>query len=254
MEHHTLNNINKQDQVVLITGAARRIGASIASHFHALGYGVIIHYHQSSQEAHQLTDALNQQRAGSAFAIGADLRIKNSAEELIAQSMGWKGRLDHLINNASVFMKTDLHSTQEQDWETLFIVNVQAPFWLSLAAHPHIAQQFGSIVNITDIHSEKPLKDYAWYCQSKAAFTMQTKVLAKEFAPHVRVNAVAPGTVIWPEGENTLSESLQQKIMQQTLLKKRGDPIYIAQAVAALAENAYITGQTIRVDAGRILT
>lgn len=241
-----MNQENKQDApVVLVTGAAKRIGAVIAQYLHKAGFRVVVHCHQSQAAAKNLTDAMNQLRSDSATLLTADLCRPDLAVQLITDTLNWAGRLDLLVNNASLFTRN------EADWDAMFTLNVKAPFVLSNAAFPHLAKTQGSIINITDIHADKPLKDYAIYCQSKAALKMQTKALAREFAPNVRVNAVAPGAIMWPEKGNQLSEKQQQAIINKTLLKRHGNPLYIAQAVLALTNNVYITGQTVRVDGGR---
>ncbi len=244
-----MNHNNKQvNQVALVTGAARRIGASIATHLHQAGFRVVIHCHQSQKDAQELAEKLNKNRKDSALVLSADLMMMPETIELIKNAVNWGGRLDLLVNNASVFTKASL---DDSEWERLFTTNVKAPFWLSHAAYPHLAEHQGSIINITDIHANKTLKDYSSYCQSKAALAMQTKSLAREFAPHVRVNAVAPGATIWPELANELSEEIQEKIIARTPLKRHGHPTFIAQAVLALAENPFITGQILSVDGGQ---
>ncbi len=206
-----MNQSDIQAPVALITGAARRIGAAIASYLHQAGYRIIIHYHHSDSEAHDLAQALNQQRTNSALTLVADLCQPNAADMLIANTIDWAGKLNLLVNNASIFMRTDPGAADIIAWDKLFNTNVKAPFLLSQAAFPYLAAQHGAIINITDAHADKPLKDYAVYCQTKAALNMQTKALAREFAPNVRVNAVAPGAIAWPEGENALSSVRQKK-------------------------------------------
>lgn len=252
-EKHTLNQANKQAPVALVTGGARRIGAAIARHLHQAGFRVLIHYHHSHDEARALAHDLNQTHANSVHTLCADLMVKQSATQLITHTINWAGRLDLLVNNASLFKKTPADALDEADWDALFTTNVKAPFWLSHAAYPQLKLQRGSIINITDIHADKPLKDYAVYCQSKAALSMQTQALAIEFAPLVRVNAIAPGAIAWPEQDNALSKTLQQKIIAKTPLKQHGNPLFIAKAVLSLAENPFITGQTLKVDGGRSL-
>ncbi len=250
---HTLNPGNKQEaKVALVTGGARRIGAAIVKHLHATGYTVIIHCHQALAEAHALAVSLNEVRPDSAFVLQRELTNPNAASEIMAAINDWTGRLDLLINNASVFIRTDCKPSTS-DWDILFNTNVKAPFLLSLAARPFLAKQAGAIINLTDIHAEKPLTGYSIYCQSKAALEMQTKSLALEFAPEIRVNAIAPGAAAWPEKTNQLTLEIQQKIIAKTLLKKHGSPEVIAQAVLALAENPFITGQVLKVDGGRSL-
>lgn len=239
--------------VALITGSARRIGAAIAKHLHQAGYCVAIHAHHSKEEAHVLCASLNQLRTGSAEVFFADLLDPKAPETLILDTLNWAERLDLLVNNASCFIRTDDSHFDAKIWETLFTLNVNVPYALSLAARPHLRKQKGSIINLTDIHAHHPLTDYSVYCQSKAALTMQTLALAKAFAPEVRVNAVAPGAIAWPEGENTLSLETKAKIIKQTPLKQHGSPLHIAEAVLMLAQHTFITGQILKVDGGRSL-
>lgn len=243
-----MNRPKKQDvPVALVTGASRRIGAAIAQHLLQAGFRVVMHCHQSNVEAQRLVDTANQTRADSAAMFMADLCRPDSAPQLIADTCDWGGRIDLLVNNASLFTRN------VTDWDAMFTLNVKAPFLLSHAAFPHLVLTHGSIINITDIHADFPLKGYAVYCQTKAALRMQTRALAREFAPNVRVNAVAPGAIMWPEQGNQLSEEQQKNIIDNTPLKRHGSPLFIAQAVLSLAENLFITGQTLRVDGGRSL-
>ncbi|MFC3908363.1 pteridine reductase [Legionella dresdenensis] len=239
------------EKIALITGAARRIGATITEHLHQYGYAVIIHCHHSIADARSLAEQLNSRRPDSALIISQDLLQPQAAERLIEQAIAWKNRLDLLVNNASVFIRSPCGNLNMAQWQQQFTVNVQIPFQLSCLAAPYLEAQEGSIINITDIHAEKPLKGYAVYCQTKAALLMQTKALARELAPKVRVNAVAPGAIAWPEQENLLTDDVRQQIIAMTPLKRHGSPVYIAQAVVALAGNAFITGQAINVDGGR---
>lgn len=247
-----MNSVKTQaHRVALVTGAGRRIGAAIAEALHQAGFAVAIHCYRAEAAAVALCDRLNQSRANTAHVFTADLTHYAQNQALIPKVLAWGGRLDLLVNNAALFIKTTLDEVAHSQWAALFALNVQAPFWLSCAARAALSVHQGAIINITDIHSERPLKGYAEYCQSKAALTMQTKALALEFAPAIRVNAVAPGAIAWPEQENALSHAQQQKIIEKTLLKQHGNPAYIAQAVLALVENPFITGQILRVDGGR---
>jgi pteridine reductase len=250
-----LNRANKQEaKVALVTGGARRIGAAIIKTLHAAGYKVVIHCRFAVNEARALAVDLNHKRMDSALVVTQELMETDAASQLITTTIAWAGRLDLLVNNASVFLRTEQHSFQAEDWQLLFDMNVKVPFLLSLAARPFLVQQRGVIVNLTDIHAEKPLKGYGVYCQTKAALEMQTKALAREFAPEIRVNAVAPGAIIWPENTNSLNAEDQQKIIAKTPLKSHGNPLYIAHAVLALADNPFITGQILKVDGGRSIT
>lgn len=252
MGNHTLNQANKQEaKVALVTGGARRIGAAIVKTLHHAGFRVVIHCHNSLQEAHELAAELNHKRLDSAFVLARELNHPDSASEIMESLIDWAGRLDLLVNNASVFIRSEDCSFKEQDWDALFDINVKAPYQLSCAARGFLSKQQGAIINISDIHARKPLKGYAIYCQTKAALDMQTKVFAREFAPHIRVNAVAPGSIAWPEHANALSDEDQKKIIERTALKRHGDPKFIAQAVLSLAENSFVTGQILEVDGGR---
>ncbi|ASQ47357.1 pteridine reductase [Legionella clemsonensis] len=252
---NTLTQANKPAvKVALVTGAARRIGAAIVSKLHAANFKVVIHCHQSLKDAQQLATSLNNQRQDSAVVIAQNLNASDAANALIAAALDWGGRLDLLVNNASIFNRTNLATQDEDAWNELFNLNVKLPFFLSLEAFPHLAKQEGVIINLTDIHAEKPLKEYAVYSQTKAALVMQTKALAREFAPKVRVNAVAPGAIMWPEHGNRLKLEIQQQIIAQTPLKRHGHPAFIAQAVLALVENPFITGQILNVDGGRSIS
>ncbi|GAB4223293.1 MAG: pteridine reductase [Gammaproteobacteria bacterium] len=248
-------------KVVLVTGAARRIGAAIARLLHQQGWNIVLHYYQSAHEAHQLATELNQQRASSVVLFNANLADTSQlVQQLQSSEAYWfDGRLDAIVNNASLFNKTELNSDnlamQLAQWQTLFTVNAQAPFVLANLLAPRLGRSHGVIVNITDIHAHHALRDYSIYCLSKAALAMQTQVLAKELAPDIRVNAVAPGAMDWPEGNNQLNLEQQQKIIAKTALKRHGQPLYIAQAVSYLLNQAdFVTGQTLVVDGGRTIT
>ncbi len=246
MQMHVSRKSLKLIPTVLVTGSARRIGAAIATYLHHQGFRVILHCHHSIDAATSLANLLNGKRQNTVKILTADLRNKDELQQLLIDGVAWAGRLDTLVNNASVFSK------HEADWDDMFHVNVKAPFWLSQFARPYLNASHGCIVNITDSHADKPLKDYAMYCQTKAALAMQTKALAREFAPDIRVNAVAPGAIAWPEGNNALSLQKKQTILAKTLLKCHGDPIFIAKAVYGLIENTFVTGQTWIVDGGRL--
>ena len=238
-------------RIALVTGAARRIGKTIATRLHAEGYHIILHHHRSEKEALALQKKLLSQRPDSVDLIAQDLLEDNAAQTIINYVAQRHGQLDVLVNNASVFYKSILQIEEEQHAHALLTCNVLAPYQLSLCARSLLRQSKGVIINITDIHGSKALKNYSLYCQSKAALIMQTKSLAKEFAPDIRVNAVAPGAIDWPEGDNVLSVQQQQNIMNKTPLQRHGEGKYIAQAVVFLIENSFITGQNLAVDGGR---
>ncbi|MBV9576657.1 MAG: pteridine reductase [Gammaproteobacteria bacterium] len=240
--------------MALITGAAKRIGAVIVHALHDAGMNILLHYNASEDEAEKLCEQLNQKRKSSAIALHANLQEAESEKNLIQQAVNkWK-RLDVLINNASKFYRTKFGEVTEYAWDDLMLSNLKAPFFLSQAAAPFLAQTRGLIINIADIHAMRPLRNYSVYCISKSGLVMTTKVLAKELGPHVRVNAIAPGSVLWPEGENSLSDEEKQKIIDHTLLLRHGTPEDIAKAVLFFAlDGEYITGQVLAVDGGRML-
>jgi len=241
-------------KVALITGAARRIGAEVARTLHEAGMHIVLHYNSSEEDALKLSLELNQKRDQSAVALRANLQEPESELELIKQTVSvWK-RLDVVVNNASRFYQTSFGEVTNYAWDDLLSSNLKSPFFLSQAAAPHLAEQNGCIVNITDIHAERPMHDYSVYCISKGGLLVMTKVLAKELGPKIRVNGVAPGAILWPEGSNELSTEDKQKIIKRTALARPGQPKDIAKTVLFLVRDAeYITGQVISVDGGRML-
>ncbi|SRR5579883_222549 len=242
-------------KTALITGAARRIGAEIARILHENGLNVALHYHTSKSEAEKLCQELNAIRSHSAALFCADLTETAHLKKLVDDAAKTFGRLDLLVNNASRFYKTKIENVTEATWDDLMSANLKAPFFLSQAAVPYLKQHHGCIINLADIHAERPLYDYPVYSISKSGIVMLTKALAKELGPDIRVNAISPGETLWPEGEgNEISDELKQKIIKRIILKKKGDPREIAKAVLYLAHEAdYITGQVLIVDGGRSL-
>jgi len=238
--------------VALVTGSARRIGAAIARRLHAEGYDLALHYRGSASEMQALASELQSTRPGSVLTLQADLSEFDRLPELIAQTVGRFGRLDALVNNASSFQPTPVGTTTPPQWDALFASNARAPFFLAQAAAPHLKATRGAIVNLVDIYAERPLAGHTVYCMAKAALLMATKSLALELAPHVRVNAVAPGAILWAENET--SEAKQQAMLARTPLARTGTSEEIAEAVRWLLHDAtYVTGQVIRVDGGRML-
>jgi pteridine reductase len=237
-------------KVVLITGAARRIGASIGRRLHAEGAEVVIHYRGSTEEATSLCAELNATRDNSALLLRADLADIEQLPALIADVLAWRGRLDVLVNNASSFYPTPLGEISNDDWEDLLGANLKAPLFLSQAALPALRQARGAIINIVDIHAQRPLRHHPVYGAAKAGLAMLTRSLAKDLAPEIRVNGVSPGAILWPE--NDLSEAGKQAILRQVPAGRIGDPDDIAGCVLYLARDAsYVTGQIIAVDGGR---
>ncbi len=238
--------------VVLITGAAKRIGRCIARRMHAQGFSVAIHHRSSTPEAEQLRQDLENIRTDSTLILQAELGEFDRLPEMIANTIGRFGRLDALVNNASGFFPTPIGTTKDNDWQKLFASNAWAPFFLSQAATPHLQASKGCIVNIVDIYAERALKDHTVYCMAKAALAMMTQSLAKELAPDVRVNGIAPGAIIWPDAGK--SDADKNIILANTALQRAGKPDEIAEVVRWLIEDAsYCTGEIIRVDGGRHL-
>lgn len=245
---------NEQEKLVLITGGAKRIGAEIVKTLHQKGYCVAIHFNTSRQAAHALASELNQIKPNSASIHAADLAVHDDIQAMADEIRRQWGGIDGIINNASQFYPTTIGNTTEEQWEQLFASNVKGAYFLSQSLIDLLILREGFIVNIADIHAQKPLKAYAVYCMAKAALVMMTKAMAKECAPSVRINAIAPGAILWPEHGASLSEGEKDKVLSKIPLKKQGQAYHIAQAVMGLIENEYITGQVLAVDGGRGLT
>lgn len=236
-------------RTALVTGAARRIGAAIATRLHADGARVAIHYRSSADEARALRDSLNDRRPGSAEIFAADVADPEQAGPLVEAVSGWAGGLDVLVNNASTFYPTPVGSVTEAEWDDLVGSNLKGPLFLSQAAAPALRAARGAIVNLVDIHARRPLRDHPVYGPAKAGLAMLTLSLAKDLAPEVRVNGVAPGAILWPE--DGLSDAAKASILEQVPLARAGTPEDIADCIAWLLGAAYVTGQIIAVDGGR---
>lgn len=235
---------------MLITGAARRLGAALARGFHAEGANVCIHFHRSAPEAEQLRDEMNRARAGSAIAAGADLLELDALPALVEQTSAAFGRLDVLINNASTFYATPLGEVTAEHWDDLTGTNLRAPFFLAQAAAPALRRTQGLILNMIDIHAQRPLPGHPIYSVAKAGLMMLTRSLARELGPEVRVNGIAPGPILWPEGG--IDATLKQEIIAKTLLKRSGSPPDIVRTALFFAKDApYVTGQILAIDGGR---
>jgi pteridine reductase len=243
-----------QDKVVLITGGAKRVGAAICRLLHAHGARLMIHYRSSHSEARVLQSELNLLRPQSVAIIQGDLHNLSMLTGLVHETVRHFGRLDVLINNASSYYPTEIGEIGEREWDDLVGSNLKAPLFLSQAAATELKKHQGCIVNITDMHVERPKKGYVVYSVAKAGLATLTRSLAHELGPDVRVNAVAPGPVLWPENNPQFDEVYRQRVISQTLLKRVGEPEDIAKAVRFLIEDApFITGQVIAVDGGRSL-
>ena len=240
----------KNHPVALVTGAAKRLGAVTVRVLHDKGYNVVVHYHNSGREAQALAAELNSVRAASAVSLREDFATGDPAASLIEAAGQTWSRLDLLVNNASVFDKTPLNEIDLPAWERIQTINLRTPFFLSIAAAPLLAKAKGSIVNIADIHAERPRLDFSAYCASKAGLVAITRSLAIEMAPAVRVNCVSPGAILWAANE---TKAVQENTVKTTPLERHGDPEDIAQAVCFLAEAKFVTGHTVNVDGGRVV-
>lgn len=238
-------------KTALITGAARRIGAAIAEHLHQTGMNVVIHYNTSAKEAHELVKKLNSIRHDSAIMVQADLKHKEYYAALIEAALEFKGGIDVLINNASAYYPTSIGSLSEEHWNELININLKAPLFLSQLAAKSLRSNKGCIINITDIHAQRPLSNHAVYSISKAGLVMLTQSMAKELAPAIRVNAISPGAIVWPDG---LEDEKKNEILSQTMMKKSGSLEDITKAISFLIKDSdYITGQVLNIDGGRTL-
>jgi pteridine reductase len=237
---------------IIVTGGAKRVGAAIARSLHAAGANMIVHCNQSRVPAEALVDELNAQRAESAALLQGDLLAHNALKGLVDQAASVYGRLDGLVNNASAFYATPVGSIDEDQWNELIGANLKAPLFLSQAAAPYLRKSQGSIVNIVDIHAERPLKDFVVYSITKAGLAGLTRSLALELGPDIRVNGVSPGAILWPDGTTDYPAAERERIVQQSPLKRVGTPEDIAGAVKFLMLDApYVTGQILAVDGGR---
>lgn len=241
--------------VALVTGAARRIGASIARELHAAGCRVVLHYRGSREDALALAVELETNRRDSAIALCADLSESAAVDALAAGAVARWGRLDVLVNNASGFFPTPLGEVSRSDWDSLFDSNLKGPFFLTQALLPALRERRGAIVNIVDVYATLPLPRHAPYTMAKAGVAMMTRAMALELGPDIRVNGVSPGAILWPSEANPeLGESQAAGLLAQTALKRIGEPGDIARAVRYLAlEAPYVTGQILAVDGGRTL-
>lgn len=247
---HTREHSALHGQVALITGGARRIGAEITRTLHAAGANVLIHYRSSAAAAVALADELNTVRAHSAATHAAHLLNADAPDKLVAAAVLEFGRLDILVNNASSFYPTPVGSISLPQWDDLIGSNLKVPLFLSQAAAPSLRAQGGLIINIIDIHGFRPLKAHVVYSTAKAGLAMLTRSLARELGPEIRVNGIAPGPVLWPEGD--MDEALKREIIDKTVLKRHGTPQDVARTALFLAKDApYVTGQIIAVDGGR---
>ncbi len=241
-----------REAAVLVTGGAKRVGAAIVRALHGAGVRVIVHCLSSRAEAESLVAGLNAERTASAAIVQGDLADTGAIEALVAEAASRFGRLDGLVNNASGFRATPFDRLTPSDWEELSATNLRAPMFLAKAAAPHLALHGGAIVNIVDIHAERPLRDFTAYTVAKAGLAGLTRSLALELAPAVRVNGVSPGAILWPEPDDAFPPAERARITAQTPLRRTGRPEDIAGAVKYLLLDApFVTGQILAVDGGR---
>ena len=241
-----------QDSAVLVTGAARRIGAAIARALHAAGGRIALHCHRSRVEAERLAAELNAVRAGSCAVVQGDLLDVPGLARIVDEAAGAFGRLDALVNNASSFHATPFGKIDGRAWDDLIGTNLRAPLFLAQAAAPHLKRARGAIVNVVDIHADRPLKDFVVYSIAKAGLAGLTRSLALELGPEVRVNGVSPGAILWPDGEAHFDRHEKERITANTPLRRIGSPEDVAGAVKYLLFDApFVTGQVLAVDGGR---
>lgn len=238
-----------KNKVAFITGAAKRIGKHTAQTLHHQGFDIVIHCNNSAIEAHQFADELNNIRDNSAFVVKAQLNDIEQVKQLAQDALNAFGRIDVLVNNASSFYPTLVEDVTEQVWNDLFGSNLKAPFFLIQSLKEELSKNNGVIVNMVDIHAERPLDGYSVYCVAKAGLVMLTKSLSRELAPNIRVNGVAPGAILWHE--NDLSDDDKQQVMNEIALNRLGSPTNIAEAILYLVQADYVTGHILTVDGGR---
>jgi pteridine reductase len=243
------------EKVALITGGARRVGAAVCRSLHGAGLDLMVHYRSSADDARALQAELNAVRPESVALVQADLLNISSLPTMVNDTVRQFGRLDVLINNASSYYPTPVGEVGEDEWEDLMGTNLKTPLFLSQAAAPHLKRNHGCIVNIVDIHADRPMRNYLVYSVAKGGLLALTRALASELGPEVRVNGVSPGVILWPEDERWSDEVARQRIIHTTLLKRVGEPEDIARTVRFLVLDApYVTGQIIAVDGGRSIS
>ena len=236
-------------KTALITGGAARIGAQIVKTLHHNQFNIIIHCNQSKDKAQLLCDELNSIRANSVEIVSGNLNNIDELDSLVSSVKS----IDLLVNNASVFYPKSVEDSEMKDWDDVININLKAPFFLSKGLSKTLSKNDGSIINIIDIHSERPLKKHAIYNISKAGLKMLTQTLAKELAPRIRVNGVSPGSILWPQESAEISEGDKNLMLERIALHRQGSPQDIADTVLFLANSNYITGQIINIDGGRTL-
>ncbi|MGO4892800.1 pteridine reductase [Flavobacterium sp. W21_SRS_FM6] len=236
-------------KVMLVTGGAKRIGATTVQYFHQLGWNIVLHFNHSKEQALALSEELNAGRANSVKVVQGSLSTIADTEAVAVQAINAYGKLDALVNNASAFYPTPIGSITENDWLNLVGSNMQAPLFLAQYCTPSLQQNNGAIINMVDIHASHPLRSHTLYCMAKSALITMTQSLAQELAPKVRVNGIAPGAILWPE--SSLLDEEKEKILKQIPLQKLGSMIDIAKGIEYLVNASYVTGQILTIDGGR---
>ena len=239
-----------REKTIFITGGAKRIGASIANYFHAKNFKIVIHYNKSKEEVNKLSQELNEKENGSCKILQADFSLKDSVSNTIEQFYSLSDRIDVLVNNASSFYPTPIQEASEEQWKNLLDTNATTPLFLIQGFKKGLQESGGNVINISDSLASKGIKNYSLYSSAKGALETLTKSLAKELAPEIRINAVAPGAILWPEDEE-INEETKNSILEKVNLRRIGDPKDIASAVYFLTQASYITGQVLKVDGGR---
>ena len=241
------------ERTALVTGGATRIGRAICTVLHEAGYRVWVHYRKSRDPANELARELNRSRAQSVELCTGDLSVFEDVERLAEELLHAIPQLDLLVNNASMFYRTHMGEVTRAQWDELMGVNLAGPFFLTQGLLPSLDRAKGAVVNVTDVHAERPLGGHPVYSMAKAGLAMMTRALARELAPHVRVNSVAPGAILWPVGEEP-SQNVEQRILERIPMGRFGEPEDIGRAVLYLAEARYVTGQSLSVDGGRSIS
>ena len=239
-----------REKVIMVTGGSKRIGAEIAKYFHNRGFKVIIHFNKSVKEAESLKKNLLSKRKDSCLTIQADFFDKNSISKALKEMLNSTDKLDVLINNASSFFSTPIETASREDWSNLLDTNATIPLFLTQAFKPLLDRSKGCIINISDSQADSGISQYSLYTAAKAALESLTKSLSKELAPNIRVNAIAPGIILWPENDR-VKEEIKKEIISKTALGRMGSPKDIAAAAYFLYQSTYMTGQVLKVDGGR---
>ena len=240
------------NKTILITGAAKRIGKEIALTFSQMGWNIIIHYNSSKKDAQDLADQINSHNLNSAKIIQANLDISSDVQRLVDESKLCFDSIDVLVNNASTFYPTPIDDISEEHWDKLVGSNLKGPLFLIQGLKEQLKSSKGSIINITDTNLSKGVPNFSIYSAAKAGLEAITKGLARELAPDIKVNAIAPGAMLEPP-DVTWTEEQKNKVIENIPLNRMGSEKDIADAVSFLAHSEYITGQIIKVDGGRSL-